>query len=135
MSAVHAISALKTALRAHLAGHAPLASALSGGLHDAPPRNASPPYLGMADASLRENATNDADGWIVEIDLAVHTAERGTERALAIVRLIEQRLETPFSLAAHRLVLLTLRETLVRHDPAKSITRAALRLRAFIEPA
>jgi hypothetical protein len=135
MSAVHAISALKAGLRAHLAGHAPLVTALTGGIHDAPPRNASPPYLGMADASARENATNDAEGWVIDLDLAIVTGERGTERALVISRLIEMRLATPFSLAAQRLVLLSLRETILRHDPAKTLTRATLKLRAYIEPA
>lgn len=135
MSENHPIASLKAMLRSVLLADAAIHTALSGAVHDAPPRGLEPPYLILGDASARDNATNDADGRIIDIELVVVTRERGTRNALHIAALIEARLASA-GLIPDGLHLVTLihRETLTRQDVVKSLTRAAIRLRAFIEP-
>lgn len=135
MSASALLLNLKTALKAHLAGHAPLMAELSGGLHEAPPRGSQPPFLVMGDGVVRENGTNDAESVIAELELHLFTAERGSARALAITALIEARLASQPAMSGGRIVLLHMRDVTLKHDPAKAQTRAAMRLRVFIDPA
>lgn len=131
----HPILSLKAAIRAHLLGHAPLSAALGGAVHDAPPRGANPPFLVLGDALSRENATNEADGRIIELELQVFTKERGSAAALALCSLIEERLvNAALTLDGHTLVHLLIRETQTRHDAKNDLTRASLKLRAFTHP-
>lgn len=134
-ASAHAIASLKSVLRAHLLADTDVAGLLGTAIFDAVPRGAKPPYLLMGDAIARENGTVEAEGSVIELDLVVLTAERGSTTALALVATIETALRTPLpALADHHLVALELRQTATRHDASTSFTRASLRLRAFLEP-
>lgn len=135
MNPVHPIASLKAALRSRFLADAALNAALAGAIYDSPPRGSNPPYLVLGDALARENATNDAESRIVELDLVLITAERGSAIALGLAASIEAALSgLTQTLDGFRLVLLVLRETLVRHDADRGLTRATFRLRAFIDP-
>ena len=97
MSGANALLAIKAALRAHLLAHAPITAALPGGIHDAAPRSVSPAYLVIGEGTSRENGTSDASGFIVDLDLAIHTKERGTAEGVlqveAHVALVAQEVQ------------------------------------------
>lgn len=132
---VHPIASLKVAIRAHIMADVTLHAALGAGVYDAPPRGVNPPYLVLGDANARENATNDGDGRLIDLELALYTEERGSRTALTLAAMLEARLDNvALTLDGHRLISLAYRETLTRHDAAKSLTRVAIRLRAFTEP-
>ena len=132
---IHSIVSLKAAIRANLLAYAPLNAALGGAVHDAPPRGLNPPYLVLGDASARENATNDADGRVIDLDMQVFTRERGSAAALSIATMIEERLaNAALTLNGHHLVGMAIRETQTRHDATKDLTRASLKLRAYTHP-
>lgn len=131
----HPILSLKTALRARLAANPDVTALVGAAIHDAPPRGLEPPYLAFADASARENGTSDAGGAIIDCEVTALTRERGSAAALAVIAAVEAAFADPLpALAEHRLVALDLIETRTRHDPAASLTRATLRLRAYTEP-
>lgn len=132
---IHPVASLKAAIRTHLMADVALNAALGTAVYDVPPRGGNPPYLVLGDANARENATNDADGRIIELELLLFTEERGSRAALTLAAMIEARLEDPpLTLDGHRLITLSVRETLTRHDAAKNLTRVAIRLRAYTEP-
>ena len=132
MSNIHPMAALKAAIRTRLLDD-PALAAFGGRIHDGPPRNSTMPFLAMADGVARENATNEAVGFVVELDIGIFTKERGSAEGLALARAAEMRLDSGVNPAGWRLVLLTLRESLVRQDAAAGTARVALRYRAFIE--
>ncbi|MGL5447636.1 MAG: DUF3168 domain-containing protein [Rhabdaerophilum sp.] len=135
MSVPHPIVALKEAIRARLLATNAVTTVLGQGVHDAPPRGAEPPYLVLGDALLRENGTSEAEGFIAEIDLVAITRERGTRSALQLAEAIESALmATPLAIHEHHASLLFIRETIARHDEAKSLSRVTLRLRANLYP-
>jgi hypothetical protein len=132
---IHPVASLKVAIRAHLLADVALNAALGTAVYDVPPRGANPPYLVLGDANARENATNDGDGRIIELEVLLFTEERGSRAALTLAAMIEKRLDdAALTLDGHRLISLSFRETLTRHDAAKNLTRIAIRLRAFTEP-
>lgn len=136
MSTPHPILALKEAIRARLLATGAVTAVLGQGVHDAPPRGAEPPYLVLGDATLRENGTNEAEGFIAELDLVAITRERGTRAALELAGLIETALlASPLAISAHHASVLFIRETIARHDESKSLSRVTMRLRAFLHPA
>jgi hypothetical protein len=131
----HPILALKEAMRARLLATPAVTSLIGQGVHDAPPRGSEPPYLVLGEALARENGTHEAEGWIIEIELIAFTRERGTRSALALAGVIETALLTgPLAVSGHHISVFHVRETVTRHDEAKSLSRAALRLRAFLHP-
>lgn len=131
----HPIAALKAALRARLLADTDVAGLVGTAIYDAPPRGALPPYLAFGEALARENGTVERDGSVIEADLVAITSERGTETALNIASAITAALGGAGpAMEGHRLVALEVSRTLARHDPATSLTRATLRLRAFTEP-
>ena len=131
----HPILSLKAAIRTHLLADGALAAALGGAVYDAPPRGSNPPFLVLGDANARENATSDADGRIIDLELAIYTKERGSRTALLLAAKVEILLEgANLTLDAHRLIALSYRETQTRHDPKTEITRASMKLRAYTEP-
>ncbi len=133
MSTIHPVHALKAALRTRLTTSSAVTALIGTSVHDAPPRGTEPPFLLLGDAQLRENGTNEAEGVIVDLDLVAVTRERGTAQALAILHAVQAAIATaPLAVAEHQLPVLLIRETLVRHDEAKSLTRATARLRAFL---
>ncbi|MCU0817895.1 MAG: DUF3168 domain-containing protein [Beijerinckiaceae bacterium] len=133
MTTIHPVHALKAALRTRLITNSALTALIGTAVHDAPPRGAEPPFLLLGDAQLRENGTNEGDGVIVDLDLVAFTRERGTAGALAILHAVQAAMASaPLSVADHQLSLILIRETLVRHDEAKALTRATARLRAFL---
>jgi hypothetical protein len=135
MSTPHPILALKEAIRVRLLASAPVTDIIGQSVHDAPPRGAEPPYLVLGDALLRENGTNEAEGFIAELDLLAITRERGTRSALQLAGVIETALlESPLAIGGYHASVLFIRETIARHDEAKSLSRVTLRLRAFLHP-
>lgn len=135
MSFPHPILALKEAIRARLLATSAVTALLGQGVHDAPPRGAEPPYLVLGDALLRENGTNEAEGFIAELDLVAITRERGTRAALELAGVIETALlASPLAISGHQASLLFIRETIARHDEAKSLSRVTLRLRSHLYP-
>jgi Protein of unknown function (DUF3168) len=132
---LHPVQALKAAMRATLLADNALALALANAIHEAPPRSQNPPYLVLGDGTMRENDTNDSAGYIIDLDLILITHERGGQQALSLAHKVQTRLESgALTLSEYRLVLLTLRETQTRSDAVKSLTRAVLKWRAFLEP-
>ncbi|PPD14976.1 MAG: hypothetical protein CTY25_09310 [Methylobacterium sp.] len=133
MSAIHPVHALKAALRARFTGDSALAPLIGDAVHDAPPRGIEPPFLLLGDTTLRENGTSDADAVIADLDLVAVTRERGTAQALAILHAAQAAIAaSALPVPEHHLSLILIRETLVRHDEAKALTRATARLRAFL---
>ncbi len=133
MSTIHPVHALKAALRARLTTNVGVTNLIGTAVHDAPPRGSEPPFLLLGDAQLRENSTNEAEGVIVDLDLIAVTRERGSAEALAILHAVQAALgASPLVVAEHQPSLIFIRETLTRHDEAKSLTRATARLRAFL---
>jgi hypothetical protein len=77
--------------------------------------------------------TNEAEAVVVDLDLVAVTRERGSAEALAILHAAQVAIgASPLAVAEHRLSLILIRETLVRHDEARALTRATARLRAFL---
>lgn len=135
MSTPHPILALKEAIRTRLLASAPVTGLIGQGVHDAPPRGSEPPYLVLGDALLRENGTSEAEAFIAEIDMVAITRERGTRAALELAGLIEAALlASPLPVSGHSVSVMFIRETIARHDEAKSLSRVTLRLRAFLHP-
>ena len=135
MTGAASILALKTALRTALLADAPTTALVGQSIHDAPPRGLEAPFVVLGDAVSRDNGTNDGAGEIVDLDLVIVTKERGTHAALGIAAAVETALaELPPVLAGISAPLVMCRETLTRHDEARSLTRAVLRLRAFLHP-
>lgn len=133
MSTIHPVHALKAALRARLTGDAAVTALVGQAVHDVPPRGLEPPFLVLGETQMRENGTNEAESVIVELDLVAVTRERGSTQALAILHALQAAIGTsPLPVADHQLSLILIRETLVRHDEAKALTRATARLRAFL---
>jgi hypothetical protein len=132
---LHPIASLKAALRAHLLADSAVTVLIGSAIHDQAPRDLDPPYLVFGPADARENATNDGDGRIVDLELQLFTFERGSAVGLAAASVIEASLAASgLTLTDHRLVLLTLRETQVRQDATRQLTRVNLRYRSFTEP-
>lgn len=132
---LHPIASLKTALRAHLLADGAVTALIGMAIHDQAPRDLDPPYLVFGPADSRENATNDGDARVIDLELQLFTYERGSAAGLAAAGAIETSLAAAgLTLTDHRLVLLTLRETQVRQDAARQLTRVSLRYRAFTEP-
>lgn len=133
MSTTHPVHALKAALRARLTADAAVTALVGGAVHDAPPRGIDPPFLVLGDAQMRENSTNEAEGVIIDLDLVAVTRERGSAAALGLIRAVELAIAaSPLAESGHHLSLVLIRETLVRHDEAKALTRVTARLRAFL---
>lgn len=131
----HPILALKQAIRTRLLATIPVTAILGQAVHDAPPRGAEPPYIVLGDALLRENGTSEAEAFIAELELLAITRERGTRQALELAGLIETALlESPLTISGYQASVLFVRETIARHDEAKSLSRVTLRLRAFLHP-
>lgn len=131
---IHAITSLKAALRAHLLADPDLVGLLEAAVFDAVPRGTKPPYLLLGDAIARENGTPEAESVVVELDLVAVTVERGSTAALALAAAVEKAVRAPLAtLVDHHLVAIEIRQTATRHDAAASLTRASLRLRAFLE--
>jgi hypothetical protein len=131
----HAIASVKAAFRAHLLADTDLAALIGSAIHDAPPRDAPPPYLVLGNGGARDNGSVGYNDVIVDLELVVVTRERGSADALIIASGIEAASRTlPDTLGDFHLVALEWRQTLTRHDAATSITRAILRLGAFVEP-
>jgi hypothetical protein len=133
MSTIHPVHALKAALRTRFSTNSALTALIGTAVHDAPPRGTEPPFLLLGDAQLRENGTSEAEGVIVDLDLVAVTRERGSAEAVAILHAVQAAIATaPLPVAEHQLSLILIRETFVRHDEAKALTRATARLRAFL---
>jgi hypothetical protein len=132
---LHPIASLKQGLRAQLLADGDIAARIGTAIFDTPPRGAKPPYLILGDAIGRDDGALEAEAMVVEFDLHAITSERGTALALDLVACIETMLRGPMPLLPdHHPVSLDVRHMAVRHDAATSITRATLRLRAFVEP-
>jgi hypothetical protein len=133
MSTIHPVHALKAALRTRLIATSALTALVGNAVHDAPPRGAEAPFLLLGDALIRENGTNEAEGVIVDLDLVAVTRERGSAAALAILHAVAGAIgAAPLPVAEHQLSLILIRETFVRHDETRALTRATARLRAFL---
>lgn len=131
----HPILALKQAIRTRLLATNPVMAIVGEAVHDAPPRGAEPPYIVLGDALMRENGTNEAEGFIAELELLAITRERGTRLALELAGIIETALlASPLAISGYQASVLFVRETVARHDEAKSLSRVTLRLRAFLHP-
>ncbi|CAN1509546.1 Tail completion protein [Rhabdaerophilaceae bacterium] len=136
MSGPASILALKNALHSALLADSAVVALLDQKIFDSPPRGLEPPYLILGDAASRENGTNDGAGEIVDLELVVITRERGSHAALGVSSAVENVLAAlPPVLAGVCMPLVILRETLLRHNEGKSLTRAVLRVRAFVHPA
>jgi hypothetical protein len=133
VSAIHPVHALKAAVRTRLTTNSTLTALIGTAVHDAPPRGAEPPFLILGDSQLRENGTNEAEAVVVDLDLVAVTRERGSAEALAILHGVQAAIvASPLAVAEHQLSLILIRETFVRHDEARALTRATARLRAFL---
>jgi hypothetical protein len=133
VSAIHPVHALKAAVRTRLTTNSTLTALIGTAVHDAPPRGAEPPFLILGDSQLRENGTNEAEAVVVDLDLVAVTRERGSAEALAILHGVQAAIvASPLAVAQHQLSLILIRETFVRHDEARALTRATARLRAFL---
>jgi hypothetical protein len=133
MSAIHPVHALKAAVRTRLTTNSAMTALIGTAVHDAPPRGAEPPFLILGDSQLRENGTNEAEAVVVDLDLVAVTRERGSAEALAILHGVQAAIgASPLAVAEHQLSLILIRETFVRHDEARALTRATARLRAFL---
>lgn len=129
---MHPLAALKGAIHTRLAGTAAL-GALASRIHDGAPRNAVYPFCLIGEGVVRENGTSDGPGVVVELHLTILTKERGHAEGLGYAQSIEAALEASLILTGWRLVLLSLRETVLTQDVANGIARTRLRYRAFVE--
>lgn len=133
MSAPHAILALKAALRARLLSTPAVTAIVGQAVHDAPPREANPPYLVLGDAIARDNGAVASEGHVIDLDLIAVTRERGTRGGLDFAHAIETALASaPIAPEGFQASLVLVRETITRHDPVASLSRVSLRLRAFL---
>lgn len=131
---IHALSALKTALKAHVQGHNDVKALIGAAFHDMPQKIAHPPFLAFGHALIRDDSSQLSDGVQIDLELVAVAHERGTTRALALLAALENALETPLPpMAEHRLVALERPEARVHHDPDTNLVRATYRLRAYIE--
>ncbi len=132
---VHPVRALQEALRNHLVAQPALVAILGQAVFETPPRGAKPPFIAFGDAVVRDAGSAAREAVTVEFDLVVHAAERGTHSALDILSAVEAALRLPMpEPAGHHLVSIETRQGHVRHDATRNLTRAGLRLRAFLEP-
>lgn len=134
-SPIHAVRALQDALRNHLAARPAISAVLGQAIYETPPRGAKPPFIAFGDAAVRDAGSSGGEAVAIEFDLIVHAAERSTHSALDILSEIETALRLPIPEPTdHHLVSVEARQGAVRHDAARNLTRASLRLRAFLEP-
>jgi len=132
---VHPVRALQEALRNHLVAQPALVAILGQAVYETPARGAKPPFIAFGDAVVRDAGSAAREAVTVEFDLVVHAAERGTHSALDILSAVEAALRLPMpEPAGHHLVSIETRQGHVRHDATRNLTRAGLRLRAFLEP-
>lgn len=131
----HPVRALQQALRSHLAAQPAITATLGQAIYETAPRGAKPPFIAFGDANVRDAGSTEGEAVTVEFDVVAHAAEHGTHSALDIVADMEAALRLPMTApAGHHLVSIEIRQGVVRHDATRNLTRASLRLRAFLEP-
>lgn len=132
---VHPVRALQTALRTHLLARPSITTILGQAVYETPAHNTKPPFIAFGDIIIRDAGATDREAVTIELDLVAHAAERNLHSALDIIREAGIALKQPLpALDDHHLVSLEARQGDVRHDSTRNLTRASLRLRAFLEP-
>ncbi len=132
---MHPVRALQEALRSHLAAQPAVVAILGQAIYETAPRGVKPPIVTFGDASIRDAGSIGSEAVTVEFDIVAQAAERSTHSALDILSEIEAAFRSPIPEPAnHHLVSIEIRQGAVRHDASRNLTRASLRLRAFLEP-
>lgn len=133
MSRAQAITALKAALRSRLLARSAVTAIVGQAVYETQPRDANAPLILFGEAVTRENGTVEAEGHVIDLDIVAMTRERGVQQGLVLADKIQTALEdAPIPLAGFQLSLLLVREVLTRHERANTLSRVALRLRAFL---
>jgi hypothetical protein len=128
--------ALQKAIRAKLAGHAPLTLLIGGpAIYDDVPQGTREPYVTFGDMATRDWSTKDSDGEEHFVTINVWSRERGRREAYAIIAEIDAALDgAALTLEGHRLInLATTFWTVTREVPSERY-RGVVRLRAATEP-
>ncbi|HRE19780.1 MAG TPA: DUF3168 domain-containing protein [Rhabdaerophilum sp.] len=131
----HPVRALQEVLRNHLLAQPAIAAILGQAIYENPPRGAKPPFIAFGDATVRDAGSTESEAAVIEFDLLAHAAERRMHSALDMAVEVAAALQLPMAPpVGYHLVSIEIRQGVVRHDPARNLTRASLRLRAFLEP-
>ncbi len=131
-----AISVIRGAIQAFLAGNAELSTLIGAGrIHDEPPRAARGVYVVHGDVDARDWSTGNDRGCEQFLSLVVWAAEPGSSKqALAAAAIIARELDgAPLSLAGHVLINLTWQSSALARDAKTGLATVAVRFRAVTE--
>lgn len=133
--ALHPVRAVQQALRNHLLAQPAISAIMGQAVYETLVRGVKPPFIAFGDATIRDAGSTDGEAVTIEFDLVAQAAERGRHSALDVLSDVEAALRFPLpTLVDHHLVSIEARQGAVRHDSNRNLTRASLRLRAFLEP-
>jgi hypothetical protein len=127
---------LQKAIVAALLADTGLAALVGDRIYDAPPRNATFPYLVLDEMAMSDWSTATEGGHAHRVTLHAWSRERGKRACHEILDAAEAVLgsELP-ALDGHALVNLRFADAAVRRDPDGITWHGVMRLRAVTEPA
>ncbi len=127
--------ALQSALVAALAADSGVGALVGDRIYDAPPRNATFPYLTFGDARILDWSTATEAGAEHRLILDVWSRERGRRQCYEIVRAVNAVLdEAALSLDDHVLINLRFEAADLRREADGITYHALMRFRAVTEP-
>ncbi len=129
--------ALRRAIHARLISDAPLVSRLGGqSIYDAPPRNASMPYVAYGPVRSRDWSTATETGAEHSIEIEIWSEYHGAQEAIEIAALVVQSLASAsLQPDGQELVLLRCNTIDTRREKAGRFVVARLTFRALTEAA
>ncbi len=130
-----AVSALRKAIHAKLAGASALVAALGGNkIFDETPRHVETPYLIFADTQMRDWSSSLSRGAEHVFVIAVWSGERGTKQAIEIGNSVIDLLDDALlDLDGHKLVNLRFVQLETKREGNGRFARVNLRFRAVTE--
>ncbi|HVY20474.1 MAG TPA: DUF3168 domain-containing protein [Bauldia sp.] len=131
----HPSLALQKAIVAALIGDSAVGALIGDRIWDAPPRDATFPYLTIGQVNTTDWSTGSEDGAEHQLTLHAWSRERGKRECYAIAAAVEATLhDAALTLQDHALVNLRFEFAETRRDPDGITYHCAIRFRAVTEP-
>jgi hypothetical protein len=132
----HPALALQKAVYAALAADAAVGALIADRIYDAPPRDATFPYLSFGAASLADWSTGSEDGAEHRFMLSAWSREAGKSESYRVLEAAKTALHgTNLALDGHALVNLRFETGAVARDPDGITWHGVMRFRAVTETA